>query len=380
MAILTRRDALARLAAVGTLGLTRSAASAEPRAVRWFDFPGQGADRFAVHGLHWFEQDQHRLRRFPGTAESPFHQTANTRRVWQLAQAPGGGRIRFGSDTTQIRIRINVPKLIGQSSGMSAYGSHGLDVYINGQYWASKVANRAGERELTFFTGAEPGPKQVEIYLPLRQPIEVRQIGLEAGAKLTPAASFALPAPLVVYGSSISQGIGACRPGMAYGAILTRKLGLDYVNLGFGGSGRAEPVVVDYLKQIKACAFVLDVGLSYGNPEQSGAAYEAMLASLRAAQPEAWLFCTSPIVGPLRNYTSANAYRTGPMVRGIVREAVKKRIDAGDTKIRLVEGDDLIHPEETDAFHEALHPTDLGYSLVADRLGAVVGPLLLGRG
>lgn len=379
---MTRREAITRIAAGGIVAARPSARAAEGASTgdptRWLSFPKDGDEEFSVRGLPWFAREAPALRRLPADAEEPLRATNNTRQVWRLAQAPSGGRVRFRSDTGQLKIRINVPSLAPRQNSMSAYGSHGLDVYVDGAYWASVLADRAGDRELTFFSGAERKPRSFEIYLAIGQPLKILQVGIDADSKVEAPLPFAVPSPLVVYGSSISQGIGACRPGMSYGAILTRKLGLDHVNFGFSGAGKAEAVVVDYVKRVEACGFVLDVGLSYGRPPQPGKPYEEMLATLRAAHPDAWLFCIAPILGPIRNYASSHALANGDDVRGIVRDAVRKRRDSGDARVRLVEGDDLLAPHEADAFHEGLHPTDLGYSLVADRLGAVLGPLLLG--
>ena len=48
------------------------------------------------------------------------------------------------------------------------------------------------------------------------------------------------PHPVVFYGTSITQGGCASRPGMSYQAILGRRLNLDHVNLGFSGNGKGE--------------------------------------------------------------------------------------------------------------------------------------------
>ena len=45
------------------------------------------------------------------------------------------------------------------------------------------------------------------------------------------------------YGTSITQGGCACRPGMAYTNILSRQFNVEVINLGFSGSGRGEPEV-----------------------------------------------------------------------------------------------------------------------------------------
>jgi hypothetical protein len=64
--------------------------------------------------------------------------------------------------------------------------------------------------------------------------------------------------PVVVYGTSIAQGACASRPGMAWTAILGRKLDTPVINLGFSGNGRLEKELTDFITGIDAGIMVLD--------------------------------------------------------------------------------------------------------------------------
>ncbi|MEF9932226.1 MAG: SGNH/GDSL hydrolase family protein, partial [Bacteroidales bacterium] len=58
--------------------------------------------------------------------------------------------------------------------------------------------------------------------------------------------------PIVFYGTSVTQGGCASRPGMAYPAIIERKLNRETINLGFSGNGRMDKVMADKIATIKA--------------------------------------------------------------------------------------------------------------------------------
>jgi hypothetical protein len=64
--------------------------------------------------------------------------------------------------------------------------------------------------------------------------------------------------PLVFYGTSITHGMCASRPGLVYTAILGRRFDCPVVNLGFSGHGRMDAVVGEYLAKIDAAAYVID--------------------------------------------------------------------------------------------------------------------------
>lgn len=60
------------------------------------------------------------------------------------------------------------------------------------------------------------------------------------------------------YGSSITQGGCASRPGADYVSVLSRILNVDVVNLGFSGSARGERTMAEYLSALDCSVFVMD--------------------------------------------------------------------------------------------------------------------------
>ena len=56
--------------------------------------------------------------------------------------------------------------------------------------------------------------------------------------------------PIVFYGTSITQGGCASRPGMVHTAILGRRLEWPVINLGFSGNGRMEDAVGELMAEI----------------------------------------------------------------------------------------------------------------------------------
>jgi hypothetical protein len=64
--------------------------------------------------------------------------------------------------------------------------------------------------------------------------------------------------PIVVYGTSIAQGACASRPGMAWTAILGRRMNIPLINLGFSGNGKLEKEMLDLIAEIDAEVYILD--------------------------------------------------------------------------------------------------------------------------
>jgi len=318
----------------------------------WHAFPNEA--RFGVLGLYWHRDNQPLLWRLPKVGFDIF-----PKGVAQQAKMPSGGRIFMRCNTTRLGLRA-----LAENRG----NGRGLDVYVNGRFYKSIVAEAPGvDTELVFFDGFDRREKEILIYLPYRQEILVKAVGVDEGAAFqTPETRFNRPLPIVFYGSSICQGSGASKPGMTYGAIVARELGVDFVNLGFGGAGKAEPEVVDLVKAIPGCCYVFDLGKSYGMQDRQP--FEAMLRAIGEAHPDASMVCITPITSALEVH-SASYQAQSVHTRNVMGEAAEEAMSSGVPNIHLIDGVTLFGFEEHDGLSgDGLHPSDYGYARIAGRL------------
>src|SRR5262249_5941177 len=108
--------------------------------------------------------------------------------------------------------------------------------------------------------GVPAGRREYLLYLPLYNGVSSVEIGLPKGAKLEKADPYG-PGdrkPIVFYGTSITQGGCASRPGMVHTAILQRRLAFPVINLGFSGNGRMEPEIATLFAELDPAVYVLD--------------------------------------------------------------------------------------------------------------------------
>lgn len=324
--------------------------------LKWHPFPDK--TRFGVLGLAWFNENSPKLYRMP---ENKFDEL--TKGVVNRSKTPSGGRILMRCSSSTLALKV-LP--------INKGNNRGFDVYINGKYHSTAVAETPEtESTLVLFSGLDTKEKEILVYLPHLQEVLVKAVGVDPSARFSPPEhKFAHPLPVVLYGSSVCQGSGGNHPGMTYGAILCRELNLDFINLGFGGAGKAEKNVVDLVKSIPACCYVFDLGKSYGSQDKT--AYFEMLKTVRAAHPDVPILCLTPITS-VKEVKEEEYSKRSIHTRTVMRDAVKDAEQAGAKNIRLIEGEDLLGFKEHDVLSkDGVHPSDKGYALIAGKLIHIV--------
>ena len=333
--------------------------AAQDPSLRWM--PVTSA-KIEIAGLPWFQENHGEFWRLPVRSQDSF-----PKEVWNLAHDPTGGRIRFRTDSSSIAIRLEWPHPPGMRN-MHFFGQSGVDLYVRNTYWGTAVPDKdaaAGKvYEHVYFKGQPRVMRDITIYLSLYSPVKVLEIGLDKDAAVESAAPYAVPAPVVFYGTSITQGGCASRAGMSYQAILGRRLNLNHVNLGFSGNGKGEAAVARAVAEIDASVFVLDFAQNNGSVESLAEVYDPFIGILRERHPDTPIVAITPIYAA--SETTGN--RRNEQMRSLIRSVVSKRIAAGDAHLQLVEGTDLLGPSRVDGLVDGTHPNDLGFEWMADGL------------
>ena len=131
-----------------------------------------------------------------------------------------------------------------------------------------------------------PGMKDVMLHFPTYSDVKSLYIGVAEGSRIEHSAPYRYSKPVVYYGSSITQGACASRPGNAYQAIISNDLDCDFINLGFSGSALAEEAITDYINSLDMSVFVMDYDHNAPNPEHLERTHEAFFKKIRASHPD----------------------------------------------------------------------------------------------
>ena len=181
-----------------------------------------------LDGMPWYAHNGNRLIRLPVQVEGQI-----SRELWTRSQDTSGARIRFCSDTTSLGLRLNYPHAITEDEITFESWMVSVDAYVDGYFWSRLVPNKEGAFEGMFFQDVTKQSRQITLYLPQYHAVEKPELLVDDNATILPPVPFAIPRPVVFYGTSITQGGCASRPGLTYPARVCRELNLDFVNLGF---------------------------------------------------------------------------------------------------------------------------------------------------
>ncbi|OKJ96784.1 GDSL family lipase [Streptomyces sp. CB03234] len=178
----------------------------------------------------------------------------------------------------------------------------------------------------------------------------------------------------LVHGDSITEGWWSTRPAHSWPAVAGRALGLDTVNLGYAGSARGELAIAQQLAALPADLLTLAFGTNCwsGVPHTAPLLYEttrAFITLVRQGHPDTPLLLVSPLLRPEAEATANDLGATLAELRTAMEEAARDLIAAGDARLSLLPGRDLLGPGH---LADGLHPDDAGHARVAAAVVAAV--------
>lgn len=331
--------------------------------------PEMGVSKETVDGLDWYDvtqwgvegrilPDQERQQWFDRLPASA--QQSVTKNVWNLSRDSAGMMVRFKTDSQSIHVHYKLKNKRLAMAHMPATGVSGVDLYArdrDGNWrWVQVTRPNSQEVKTEIIGGLAAGEREYAAYLPLYNGVEFMSIGVEQGSDfegLAPREN-----PIVFYGTSITHGACASRPGMVHTAILGRRFDMPVVNLGFSGNGRMDKEVGDYLIQMDPAAFVVDCLPNMG-PADVTAKCIPLVEQLRAAHP------STPIVlvedrRNTNDWILPSRHEHHTRNHAALQAAYATLIDAGVTNLHYIEGDHL-YGDDAEGATDGSHASDLGF-------------------
>lgn len=332
---------------------------------------------FSLNGLAWFDSEKI-YSRLPRNAGVKYSDGVDT-----LAWNTSGVQVRFCAHLSKLKIKA---KLYNKPSfdHMAAIGECGFDVYVSEtgtpKYYAScRNSNLSDTVDSLVIDLPEPKSLNITVNLPLYCGVHDFMLGLDYNAEITPVKPYSTDKRVIFYGTSITQGGCASRPGMSFTNILSRKFDCEFINLGFSGNGKGEPELSELFTQIaRPGLFVLDYdgNCDYERLKNTMPDFIKIYREVRPEVPILVISCV-PFAKELIN---PEAVATRIKKRDLQRSFVEQFRAEGDKNIHFLDGGTLYGGDDwEETVVDGVHPTDLGFYRIAKTLEPVVRDLLFGK-
>ncbi len=320
---------------------------------------------FRLYGLHKPESTVPFLRMPEEVA------IATSPGVHHLAYQTAGGRLRFSTDSTVIVFRAELNR-VSSFAHMPTSGFAGFDLFLDLADGSSRHVKslippygikegfssevRFRKKRLRHFT----------LNFPSYSGVTHLSVGVGAGAALGGGLPYRVTRPAVFYGSSITQGACASRPGIAYPNIVSRRLSMDFQNLGFSGNGKGEEAICRYIAGIPMSVFICDYDHNAPSADDLRETHKRLYDILRASQPDL------PYIMLSRPDFDAG-YDDSVARRDAVYATYRAARAAGDRNVYFIDGASLFRGRfEGICTVDMTHPNDLGMALIADAVEAEI--------
>ena len=341
---------------------------ADAEGVAWFD---PRTPPFRLVGFPWIDDD-HVYRRLPVNPQWPIRDAVDS-----LANSTAGGQIQFQSDSPKILIRVKLRQASGMYH-MPATGQSGFDLYLGHaaeQRYSgtTRFDAKVADYEVTLFTGSKKN-RHFTLNFPLYNGVNSVELGVMAGATISAPLPYEHDGRIIVYGTSITQGGCAARPGMAYTNILSRRLNTEFVNLGFSGNGKGEPALAHLINEIATKRLiVLDYEANAGESIRETLA--PFVDILRAQDKNIPILIVSKIryAGELHDPAKL---RSAEARAHFQQNFVEARRAAGDSNLHFLDGASLLGQHADECTVDGVHPTALGFMKMADGIEPAIRSLL----
>jgi len=299
--------------------------------------------------------------------------------VWDLSKASAGITVRFHSNSTSINLKWTVLNDLNMPH-MAATGIKGIDLYtkynnkwryvttagalVGLKTYQNKSIPADSINEYELIKNMSPDFREYKLFLPLYDGVTKLEIGIDNNALINKASPNPVK-PIVFYGTSITQGGCASRPGMAHTNIISRKLDVDCINYGFSGNGRMEMPIVELISDIDASFYVIEC-LQNMDSEQVRERVIPLVDMIRTKHP-----LTPIVLVENMMYTTAFLDQTIETTLIQENEALKNEFDKiikrGTPNIFYIK-DNKDFLSDNEGTVDGVHLTDLGFLRYADYL------------
>lgn len=318
------------------------------------------APYFSIDGIIHPTENGGQYYRLDATKISSYPQKPQT-----LSQQTAGVTIRFRTNADSFVLYAVMRNCSTSYMHVAPRGAYGFDVYTgtgtDRVYCGAAMQMMTNPVKVQEEIKLPGGYTEVMIDLPMYGGVSQVLIGLPKDAKIAEPLERTTD-PVCFYGSSITQGCAASRPGTAYTSIVCRMLDADCINLGFSSGAYGEQSIAQYITGLDMSAFVCDYDHNASVTQLRETHYD-FYKTVRDAKPDL------PIILVSRPIFTGEPSSSDRERIEIIRQTYERAVAAGDKNIYLVLGSEFFPKGLPDTYSvDMTHPNDSGFHFMAMRL------------
>jgi lysophospholipase L1-like esterase len=209
-------------------------------------------------------------------------------------------------------------------------------------------------------------PRLTRVILPIFS--QTRLLNIEGETSL-PRKDQTPKTKYLAYGSSITHGASALRPTGGYAMRTAQHLGVDLINLGFGGGAHCERQIADYIAGRDDWGFAsLEMGINmvgeFSTDEFTKRA-EYLVERVAKAHPDEWVFA-------MDLFTFAADYDPASRKQNEFRRAVRHAVEKLNMpRLVYVDGREILKSASGLTF-DLVHPSPSGMEEMASNLSSLI--------
>ncbi len=214
-------------------------------------------------------------------------------------------------------------------------------------------------------------PRITRILFPHQGMVRIKDIRIRG--KVKPPSPENVPSvKYLTYGSSITQGILSLHPSGTYAMITAENLGVDLINLGFGGGAHCEKEIADYIGGRDDWDFAsLEVGINMlvdFSPEEFERRVRYLVEKISSLHRDKPIF----VIDIFTCRWDVEGWEKVNVFREIVREICKEK---SGRNVYHLEGRELL-PDFSGICVDLVHPDEQGMRVIAKNLTQRIRELL----
>ena len=296
--------------------------------------------------------------------------------VSSLAWNTAGVTFRFVSDTPAVSVRL-VPAHTLDIDNVPLTTRAGLDIYRRIPGKSDFVhcgtlrynGNSSMQKKSEFLCRNEDNVSyEYLINFPLYGGVAEFSVGVVKGSIFETASAHRVSRPVLFYGSSITQGSAASRPGTHYCARLCRAIDAEEINFGFAGNAKGEQNIAELTASLELSAYILDYDYNAPTLEHLQATHAAFFRTIRSIRPRLPVIMMSRPSNWEFGNIAANSAR-----REVIYNTFREAREQGDENVYFIDGESLFAGDDrSDCTSDLTHPNDIGF----ERMFRTVLPVL----